>query len=52
MPAECGFFKQLNAGRSNHYKLIAEFSYTLPPYLPQIEFLFINPVIRVYERLP
>jgi hypothetical protein len=52
MPAECDFFQQLDTGRSRHYKLIAEFSYTLPPWLPQIQVLFVNPVIRVYERIP
>jgi hypothetical protein len=48
---ECDFFKQLNTGQSNHYKLIAEFSYSLPRYLPQITVQFVNPVIRVYERI-
>ena len=48
---ECDFFKQLNTGRSNHYKLMAEFKYTLPPYLPQINIAFVNPVIRIYERI-
>ena len=48
---ECDFFKQLNTGQSNHYKLIAEFSYKLPPYLPQINIAFVNPVIRIYERI-
>ena len=48
---ECDFFKQLNTGKSNHYKLIAEFSYSLPRYLPQITVQFVNPVIRVYERI-
>jgi hypothetical protein len=48
---ECDFFKQLDTGQSNHYKLIAEFSYALPPYLPQINIAFVNPVIRVYERI-
>jgi 4-amino-4-deoxy-L-arabinose transferase-like glycosyltransferase len=48
---ECDFFKQLDTGQSNHYKLIAEFSYTLPPYVPQIKIAFVNPVIRVYERI-
>jgi Dolichyl-phosphate-mannose-protein mannosyltransferase len=52
MQAECGFFKQLDTGQSNHYKLIAEFSYSLPVYLPQIQVLFVNPTIRVYERIP
>ena len=52
LPVECDFFKQLDTGQSAHYKLIAEFSYSLPTWLPQIQFLFINPVIRVYERMP
>ena len=49
---ECDFFKQLGTGQSNHYKLIAEFSYTLPVYLPQIEIAFVNPSIRIYQRIP
>lgn len=52
MQAECDFFKQLDTGQSNHYKLIEEFSYSLPAYLPQIQVLFVNPAIRVYERIP
>jgi hypothetical protein len=52
MPAECDFFKQLETGQSNHYRLIAEFSYTLPPYLPQIDAAYANPTIRIYERIP
>lgn len=52
MPLECGFFKQLEAGGSAHYKLLAEFDYNLPRWLPQIQFEFINPSIRIYERLP
>jgi len=51
MQVECDFFKQLATGRSNHYQLLKEFTYTLPPYLPQINFLFVNPTIRVYERI-
>ena len=49
---ECDFFKQLETGQSDHYRLIAEFSYSLPPYLPQIDITFINPTIRIYERTP
>jgi 4-amino-4-deoxy-L-arabinose transferase-like glycosyltransferase len=52
MPVECDFFKQLDTGGSAHYKLLREFKYSLPPFLPQIEFGFINPSIRVYERMP
>jgi 4-amino-4-deoxy-L-arabinose transferase-like glycosyltransferase len=51
MPAECDFFKQLETGRSDHYRLITEFTYTLPPYLPQINIDFVNPEIRIYERI-
>ena len=51
MKIECDFFKQLETGQSNHYQLIAEFSYTLPPYLPQMNIDFVNPEIRIYERI-
>lgn len=51
MPAECDFFQQLDTGQSEHYKLIAEFSYSLPPYLPQLGIAFVNPSIRIYERI-
>lgn len=51
MPAECDFFKQLETGQSDHYRLIAEFTYVLPPYLPQINIAFVNPRIRIYERI-
>jgi hypothetical protein len=51
MQVECDFFKQLATGRSNHYQLLKEFTYSLPPYLPQINFLFVNPTIRIYERI-
>lgn len=49
---ECDFFKQLDTGRSNHYRLAVEFKYSLPPYLPQVAVQFVNPVIRIYERIP
>jgi hypothetical protein len=51
MPVECDFFKQLETGQSNHYRLLSEFTYTLPPYLPQINITFVNPEIRIYERI-
>lgn len=51
MPVECEFFKQLATGGSNHYKLIAEFAYELPSFLPQIHVEYVNPGIRVYERI-
>ncbi|HET9908043.1 MAG TPA: phospholipid carrier-dependent glycosyltransferase [Anaerolineales bacterium] len=52
MQVECDFFKQLDAGESAHYKLIADFSYQLPPFLPQLDVSFVNPEIRIYERVP
>ena len=52
MPLECAFFRQLETGQSDHYRLLAEFKYDLPPYLPQLSFEFINPAIRIYERIP
>jgi 4-amino-4-deoxy-L-arabinose transferase-like glycosyltransferase len=51
MQVECDFFKQLDAGESAHYKLIADFSYHLPPFLPQLKISFVNPEIRIYERI-
>jgi 4-amino-4-deoxy-L-arabinose transferase-like glycosyltransferase len=52
MQAECDFFKQLAAGRSSHYRLIKEFSYHLPAFLPRISVEYVNPTIRIYERTP
>jgi len=52
MQVECDFFKQLAAGESAHYKLIADFTYKLPPFLPKLEITFVNPEIRIYERVP
>jgi len=51
MPAECELFKQLETGGSKHYRLLAEFTYRLPSYLPDISIDFVNPEIRVYERI-
>jgi hypothetical protein len=52
MQVECDFFKQLEAGGSDHYRLLAEFEYSPPPFLPQIKIDFVNPAIRIYERIP
>ena len=52
MQVECDFFKQLAAGQSSHYRLIKEFSYQLPAFLPQIHVEYVNPTIRIYERIP
>jgi hypothetical protein len=51
MQTECDFFNQLATGQSDHYKLIAEFSYSVPPYLPKLRISFVNPAIRIYERI-
>jgi hypothetical protein len=50
MQVECNFFRQLETGQSDHYRLIAQFTYSIPSYLPQIEIAFVNPEIRIYER--
>ena len=52
MQVECDFFRQLETGRSSHYQLIREFSYRLPAFLPQISVEYVNPTIRIYERIP
>jgi hypothetical protein len=51
MPVECDFFKQLATGGSQHYRLLKEFSYSLPAFLPQLKISFVNPEIRIYERI-
>jgi 4-amino-4-deoxy-L-arabinose transferase-like glycosyltransferase len=48
---ECDFFKQLETGKTDHYQLIAEFKYTLPMYLPQLQITYANPTIQIYERI-
>jgi 4-amino-4-deoxy-L-arabinose transferase-like glycosyltransferase len=52
MPVECDFFRQLATGQSDHYRLIKEFSYQLPAFLPQIHLEYVNPTIRIFERIP
>jgi len=52
MQVECDFFRQLATGQSDHYRLVKEFSYQLPAFLPQIHAEYVNPTIRVYERVP
>lgn len=48
---ECEFFNRLLAGETN-YELIATFEYRLPWYLPQMKPYFLNPDIRIYQRIP
>jgi hypothetical protein len=49
---ECDFFKRLLAGEVATFRLVKEFNYTLPPYLPNISISAVNPEIRIYERVP
>jgi|GEM_PF-329030 len=50
-PVECDFFKKLVAGEITTYRLLKEFKYTLPPYLPQVSLSAVNPEIQIYERV-
>jgi hypothetical protein len=45
MQVECNFFKQLQTGQSDHYRFVAEFSYKLPSYLPQMNIAVSVPVL-------
>ena len=49
-PLECDFFERLLAGEAA-YKLIGDFRYALPKYLPQISLAFVNPDVQVFERI-
>lgn len=48
--ADCNFFLRLLDGKTD-YQLIAEFKYELPWYLPEVNTYFINPDIKVYEKV-
>jgi len=50
-PVECDFFKRLLAGKVTTFRLMEEFTYSLPPYLPQVSVLTVNPDIKIYERI-
>lgn len=50
-PVECDFFKKLLAGEITSFRLVEEFTYSLPPYLPQLTVRGVNPEIRIYERV-
>ena len=49
-PAECEFFVRLQSGDTN-YKNVGTFKYFLPKIFPQLDLVFINPDILVYERI-
>ncbi|HEY6073931.1 MAG TPA: hypothetical protein VIV15_11195, partial [Anaerolineales bacterium] len=51
MQVECDFFRQLASGRSEHYRLLADFNYSPPWFLPRVQVDFVNPEIRIYERI-
>jgi 4-amino-4-deoxy-L-arabinose transferase-like glycosyltransferase len=48
---ECDFFKKLLAGEIDSFRLMRDFTYILPPYLPQLEVTAVNPEVRIYERV-
>ncbi len=50
-PVECDFFKRLLAGEIATFRLVKEFTYSLPPWLPDISISAVNPEIRIYERV-
>lgn len=50
-PVECDFFKRLVAGEITSFRLIKEFKYRLPSYLPSLSETSVNPDIRIYERV-
>lgn len=50
-PVECEFFARLTAGETS-FRLVREFSYSLPAYLPQVTVTSVNPEIRIYEHAP
>lgn len=51
-PVECDFFKKLLAGQIITFRLVKEYVYSLPPYLPHVSISAVNPEIRIYERVP
>lgn len=51
-PVECDFFKRLLAGEVTTFRLMAEFHYSLPSWLPPVSVLTVNPDIKIYERVP
>jgi hypothetical protein len=50
-PVECDFFKRLLAGEVTSFRLVKEFTYSLPPWLPNVSISAVNPEIRIYERV-
>ena len=50
-PVECDFFKRCSAGKVTTFRLMKEFHYSLPSWLPQVSVLTVNPDIKIYERV-
>ncbi len=50
-PVECDFFKRLLDGEVTTFRLMKEFHYSLPSWLPQVSVLTVNPDIKIYERV-
>lgn len=50
-PVECDFFKRLIDGQIPSFRLVKEFIYLLPPYLPSLSVTSVNPEVRIYERV-
>jgi len=50
-PVECDFFKRLIADEVQTYRLLEDFKYELPPYLPKVGLTAVNPEVRIYERV-
>ena len=50
-PVECDFFKKLLAGETTSFRLLKEFTYSLPSFLPHVSISAVNPEIRIYERV-
>jgi 4-amino-4-deoxy-L-arabinose transferase-like glycosyltransferase len=50
-PVECDFFKRLLGGKVTTFRLMKEFHYSLPSWLPQVSVLTVNPDIKIYERV-
>lgn len=50
-PVECDFFKRLIAGEAESFRLLREFKYDLPPYLPHVTISAVNPDVLIFERV-
>lgn len=48
---ECDFFLSLLDDDVENYRLLKEFSYELPSYLPMVSLMVVNPKIHIYERV-